>query len=307
MTQETTYIDPFSDTGFKAIFGREGMSEEILKKFLNEIFKGQPNFEEIETVQFINNERSREHEDDKTIIHDVICTTDSGSRFIVEMQAGYQKRFLVRAIYYVSRGITDQARRYPDIDSEKWKEEWKYEFFPVIGTFITRHRIPGLPDKVLTHVALTDLDTGQIVNDSLRFAFIQTNYFNKEEKDCKTDLDKILYIIKHMPTLYAIPFKETEGDIYSQIDGLARYANLTPQQKREYDRELKERWDRAAEAESHFLDGKAEGHAEGLAEGHAKGRAEEAREIAKKLKKMGSPMDFITHATGLSAEEVEKL
>ena len=116
-------------------------------------------------------------------------------------------------------------------------------------------------------------------------------------------------------TTYIDPFSDT------------RYANLTPQQKREYDRELKERWDRAAEAESHYLDGKAEGHAKGLAEGlaeghakgraeghakglaegHAKGRAEEAREIAKKLKKMGSPMDFITHATGLSAEEVEKL
>lgn len=104
-------------------------------------------------------------------------------------------------------------------------------------------------------------------------------------------------------TTYTDPFSDT------------RYANLTPQQKREYDRELKERWDRAAEAESHYLDGEekglakglAEGHAKGLAEGHAKGRAEEAREIAKKLKKMGSPMDFITQATGLSAEEVEKL
>ena len=33
-----------------------------------------------------------------------------------------------------------------------------------------------------------------------------------------------------MPTLYAIPSKGKEGDIYSRIDGLARYASLTPKQ-----------------------------------------------------------------------------
>ena len=80
-------------------------------------------------------------------------------------------------------------------------------------------------------------------------------------------------------TTYIDPFSDT------------RYANLTPQQKREYDRELKERWDRAAEAESHYLDGENS----------------KAHSIAVAMKKKGYPVQEIVELTGLKAEEVEKL
>ena len=45
----------------------------------------------------------------------------------------------------------------------------------------------------------------------------------------------------------------------------------------------------------------------GLAEGLAEGAAQKQREIAKNLKDLGVGADEIIKATGLSAEEVEKL
>jgi predicted transposase/invertase (TIGR01784 family) len=58
-------------------------------------------------------------------------------------------------------------------------------------------------------------------------------------------------------------------------------------------------------------EGRTEGHAEGREEGHAEGReeghAEGRTEVARNLKKMNTPVDVITKATGLSANEIEKL
>ena len=61
--------------------------------------------------------------------------------------------------------------------------------------------------------------------------------------------------------------------------------------------------------------GRAEGHAAGLSEGRSegeaiglkKGAAHEKREIAKNLKDLGVGAAEIIKATGLSAEEIEKL
>jgi predicted transposase/invertase (TIGR01784 family) len=52
---------------------------------------------------------------------------------------------------------------------------------------------------------------------------------------------------------------------------------------------------------------RAEGLAEGLAEGRTEGRTEERIEVAFNLKQLDTPIDVIVKATGLSAEEIEKL
>lgn len=279
------YIDPFSDTGFKVIFGREGYSEDVLRQFLNEVFRGQPMFESIKEVKFVNNERSRDRAGGKTIIHDVMCTTEQGHRFIVEMQSSYQRQFLVRAIYYVSRGVTDQSIQLSG------GREWTYDFMPVVGTFITKFNVPGLPRKVLTHIGLADVDSGELIENHIRFAFIQTSFFDKTQDECVSEFDKIIYIMKNMQSLNDIPFKTNETDIYSQMDELAQYANLSPEDRRIYDYELKQSRDRACELESAYYSG----------------RQQQTLQIAANMKTMGMSFDSIAKATGLTEEEIEKL
>ena len=89
------YIDPFTDTGFKIVFGLNNVSNEILKYFLNALFEGQPDFEEIVSVRYLNNENVREWIEGKTIVYDVYCETSHGHRFIVEMQKTHRRISLV--------------------------------------------------------------------------------------------------------------------------------------------------------------------------------------------------------------------
>ena len=48
---------------------------------------------------------------------DVVCTDIDGSRFIIEVQSSYQKNFKDRALFYISRAISEQA---PKGDRKKW-------------------------------------------------------------------------------------------------------------------------------------------------------------------------------------------
>ena len=54
-------------------------------------------------------------------------------------------------------------------------------------------------------------------------------------------------------------------------------------------------------------EGRKEGEAIGMQKGRAEGHTEAILSTAKKMKGMGLELDIISHATGLSIEEIEKL
>ena len=56
-----------------------------------------------------------------------------------------------------------------------------------------------------------------------------------------------------------------------------------------------------------FGKGRVEGRAEGLVEGLAKGRSETLVEVAKNLLSIGTPIESIMKATGLSEEEIKSM
>ncbi len=54
-------------------------------------------------------------------------------------------------------------------------------------------------------------------------------------------------------------------------------------------------------------EGLVEGRAEGLVEGRAEGRSETLVEVAKNLLSIGTPIESIMKATGLSEEEIKSM
>ena len=83
------FINPFTDFGFKHIFGRE-MDKDILIEFLNDLLKGEHT---IMDLRIMNNERLPETEQGRKVIFDIHCETDKGERIIIEMQNREQPRF----------------------------------------------------------------------------------------------------------------------------------------------------------------------------------------------------------------------
>jgi hypothetical protein len=95
----TTYIDAFVDFSFKRLFATEE-SKPILIGFLNHIFKGR---KYIIAIEYGKNEFQGEIAEEGGAIFDITCTEVDGSKFIIEIQRGYQK---VRNIYRVRNLIS---------------------------------------------------------------------------------------------------------------------------------------------------------------------------------------------------------
>lgn len=51
--EESKYVDPFTDFGFKRIFGQED-SKIVLRDFLNSLFNGDPMIETVDEIQYLD-------------------------------------------------------------------------------------------------------------------------------------------------------------------------------------------------------------------------------------------------------------
>jgi len=79
MSDGKVFIHPFSDFGFKTIFGEERNSD-ILKGFLNELLAGER--AHIKTITYLDKEQLPRSEVDRKAIYDVYCEDEKGDRFI---------------------------------------------------------------------------------------------------------------------------------------------------------------------------------------------------------------------------------
>ena len=306
------FINPFTDIGFKKIFGQE-VSKELIIDFLNDLLEGERS---VSDIRFLDKELLPEVGGDRGAIYDIFCISDTGEYFIVEMQNIRQVNFAGRALYYLSRAIVRQAER---------GEQWQFDLKAVYGVFFVNFRLHDTPGKLRSDIVLADRDTHEQFSDKLRFIFIELPSFTKEESGCETDFDKWIYVLKNMETLERIPFKNRKA-VFEKLEQMASKASMTKKEREIYENSLDVYRDNLATAtyveqaaELAMTRGLAEGMEKGMAEGMEKGMAEgmeKGREegdrnrqltIAGNLKARGLPVDLIAETTGLSAEEIEKL
>ena len=70
------FINPFTDTGFKRVFGQE-MSKPVLIAFLISLLTGERS---IVDVTFLDKEQIGIYDGDRSLIYDVLCETASSLR-----------------------------------------------------------------------------------------------------------------------------------------------------------------------------------------------------------------------------------
>ena len=308
------FINPFTDVGFKRIFGQE-INKDLLIDFLNSLLEGE---KKVKDITFLDKELLPEFENDRSVIYDVYCTDESGEEFIVEMQNREHVHFRERAVYYLSRAIARQGEKGAD---------WMFNLKAVYGIFFMNFRMPGQEEhKLRTDVELADRETGKPFSNKMRLIFLELPAFTKEESECENDFERWIYVLKHMETLKRMPFKARKS-VFERLEQIVDIAALTKEEREKYDESIKVYRDHLATMEfakqTGFDQGKEVGLAEGMAEGIAKGMAEgmmkgreEGREegirdnqvrIARGMKADGMPIEMIAKYTGLSAEEVVDL
>ena len=287
--------NPLIDIIFKIIFGKEGVSEEFLIDFLNQIFIDDPDVDEIVSVKYDNPERNELDPRSKRIIYDIHCTTSSGHRFIVEMQRANQRNFLKRMLYYVSRLVTDQVRRIREEnkESEDAVKKSEYEYMPVVGVFICDFEIKGFPKKPLVKAGILEEGTGIPITSDVKMAFVQLPLFEKTEEECETGLDMWIYNLRNMERLDTLPFAEYRDQIFKRLEKVANYASLSPKEQAQYDEDMKWAMD-YNETVLYQYD-----------QGVLKGEMVQAWKSAQILLEKNMPVDFISEVTGIPPQDLE--
>ena len=320
------YVNPFTDIGFKIIFGQPA-SKELLIILLNELLAGEHH---IEDLVFLDKEDRADNIHDKGIIYDLYCRTDSGEFIIVEMQNRWHSHFLDRTLYYVCRAVSRQIENplpkhipIPENRDENGmlvKEEFvpygkRYQLSTVYGVFLMNFKEAGLEEKFRTDTVVSDKDSGAVVNPHFRQIYLQFPYFTKELADCNTLYDKLIYALKNMSNWSRMP-DALKDQVFEHLAKLAAVANLSEENRIAYDKAVdrysvsqivEEDERRAAEERCRIAleEGTRKGIEKGIKEGIKEGRKEEQYNIARQMKNDGVPVNSIIKYTGLAIEEIE--
>lgn len=274
------YINPFTDYGFKKIFGEEASKPQLID-FLNALL---PNTNKIIDLSFKNSEQLGLSDADRKAIYDIYCESENGEKFIVELQKAKQNYFKERTIYYSTFPIREQAE----------KGEWNYNLKAVycIGILdFTFDDYENEPEKseVVHRIKLKN-QNGKIFYDKLTYIYLEMPNFSKSEIELETRLDKWLYFIKHLEDFQTIPdiFKD---EVFINAFEKAELAKFGQKDLYDYEMNLKVYRDYKNTVDTAFDEGKIEGKIE----------------VAKSAKRMGFSTSDIIKLTGLSEGEINKL
>ena len=299
------FINPFTDIGFKRIFGQE-ISKPLILDFLNNLLKGE---EHIANITFLDKEQPALFDDDRSLIYDIYCETDEGKKIIVEMQNKSQPYFKDRSIYYVSEAIARQGER---------GSLWNYAIDAVYLVAFLNFCPLDFEKKFRTDVQLADQQTTRVFSDKIRMTFMQLPLFDKEADECENEFERWIYLLKNMETLTRLPWA-AKSSVFKRLEEIADVASLSRQERMKYDEGLRKYRDTLSVLEGAREDGFTEGREAGMKAGMKAGREEgikagreegsrkEKTETIMRLMAMGADISIIAAATGLSQEEIKSL
>ncbi len=275
------YINPFTDYGFKRLFGEEP-NKGLLLDFLNELLKEEQG--KITELTYLKSENLGATELHRKAIFDLYCTNERGEKFIVELQKTKQKFFKDRTVYYSTFPLRDQA-----IIGSEWDFELKKVYTIAILDFVF-DADKNEPNKFRYDVKLTDIETNKIFYDKLMFVYLEMPKFNKTIEELETRFDKWLFVIKNLHKLDRVPEKLREN-IFLQLFETAEISRFSQEEYQSYEDSLKYYRDMKNSLDTAKEEGKIEGKIED----------------AIKMLEKGLEISLISEITGLIEEDINEL
>jgi predicted transposase/invertase (TIGR01784 family) len=279
MSSKDRYINPFTDFGYKKLFGTE-FNKELLIDFLNQVLGER---EQIRDLTYLNTENQGKTETDRKAVFDLYCENQQGEKFIIEMQNVSQLYFKDRSLYYATFPLQEQAPKGRD---------WDYYLKAIYTIAILNFSFPDQSgqERYMREMQLLDKQTYEVFYDKLTFIYLEMPRFKKREEDLVTHFDKWLYVLKNLPKLQAKPQKLQEK-VFEKLFNEAELAKLTAEEMRTYEESLKVYRDNYSVIET----------------AKNEGRQEERVELARRLRQRGVDIEIIAETTGLTKEQIEKL
>lgn len=298
ISNTSTYINLLTDFGFRYIFGKNADKEFVIS-FLNALIGGPT---PITDVEFFDKDYKGETDNDRALIYDLHCELKDGRMIIVEMQNRYQTHYDDRALYYLASDLHAQGNN----------EHWNYDLTPVYGVFLMNFEWKDGDEQYLREdVSLYNKQTRKVFSDRLRMTFLRIPLLRKHPDDCKTPLDRWLWLFKNMESMEAMPQSFIQDPVFRKLAQATQYANLSDKDQESYRKSLKAYRNAYAIYETERAEGRAQGLAQGIAEGRAvgkaEGRAEERRASFKAMLSFGITPEQIAAKYRMQVDDVLRI
>ncbi|MCU0353085.1 MAG: Rpn family recombination-promoting nuclease/putative transposase [Cytophagales bacterium] len=291
------YINPFTDFGFKKLFGEE-VNKDLLIDFLNQLL---PEKHRIKGLFYKKTENLGVGEVDRRAVFDIYCESESGDKFIVEMQKAKQNFFKDRTVFYSTFPIREQA------EAGDWNFELKAVYCVAILDFVFDDHSDT--PKFVHNVRLKD-DNCKVFYDKLTFIFLEMPKFRKTESELETDFDKWLYFLKNLEKFDEIPAR-LRNRIFEKAFAIAEIARFNPAQMDAYETSLKYYRDLKNVIDTAEQEGREIGFQTGIKEGIEQGIKEGIKEgiklVARQMRQNGVSDEDILKNTGLTPDEISNL
>jgi len=176
------FISMLSDYGFKKTFGNQADTL-FLRVAIQALIKS---VIPIISVEFTRNEISGITEESKGGLFDVSCVDEQGNEYIIEMQLGSLKRFRKRTAFYAAHRYTSIVRK----GNLEFKNLKKIYMISIVKEQM-------YPDsKEYHHVGCLRNQHGEFMGDEITHVVLELNKWNKQVDDIKSDLDKLIYVMR---------------------------------------------------------------------------------------------------------------
>jgi predicted transposase/invertase (TIGR01784 family) len=286
------YIDPFTDFGFKHLFGNED-NKKFLISFLNDLLDIEY---PIVDITYRSLEKLGLNIIDRRAIFDVYCTDTKNNKFIVELQRSKQKYFKDRSIYYTTFPIQEQSKR------GDWDYSLKKVFFVGILEFNMNEE-----EDYLTKVKLCDTKTKDIFYDKLEYIYIEMPKFKKNENELSNHLEHWLYFFKNLADLTHVPQVFKDDKVINEAFDIAQFLALSSDEQFAYQQDLKTRLDNKVCLDYAMEQGFEKGMEKGIEKGFEKGVEQNKIKIAKNLLLAKVDLETISKSTGLSLNQIKSI
>jgi len=275
------YINPFTDYGFKRLFGEEP-NKDLLMDFLSELLRDE--LGQIVELTYLKNENLGTTELNRKAVFDLYCTNEKGEKFIVELQKTKQKFFKDRTLYYSTFPIREQA-----VVGSDWDFELQKVFTSAILDFVFDED-KNEPEKFRYDVMLTEQETKKVFYDKLTFIYLEMPKFDKKVDELETRFEKWLFVLKNLHKLDRIPDNLREN-IFLKLFETAEISKFNQQEYQDYENSLKYYRDLKNSLDTAREEGKIEGKIE----------------IALVMLKDNEPISKIIKYTGLTEDEINQI
>ena len=286
------YLHPFTDFGFKKLFGTEE-NKALLIDFLNQLLGKQEG--KIADLHFLSNEQLGRSPMERRAVFDIFCQNEAGEYFVVEMQKSWQDHFKERSLYYSTFPIQHQATR----------GDWDFALRAVyMVNLLDFTYFAG--EKYRHDAKLCDLNTGEVFYDRLTYIFLEMPKFRLKESELSDEFEKWMFALKQMPKLKEQP-SGLCGEIFEQLFEQAELAQLDERKYAAYADNLKVYRDLKNTVKTSFSAGLKEGIEQGIEKGIEQGIEQEKIEMARRMLAGGYKPEEISQIVGLSLDVIGQL